>query len=200
MVQWKRIRLGTMRLRVRSLALRSGLRIWHCCELWCRPPATALIHPLAWDPPYAAGVALKEQKTKKKKKKEMCGMKGSLSSRDSSKEAKEPELSQPRVPTSGNRQYILEQACQGAGMGGGGDAESAASLSITGWGEGPTNIYLYFLVCATSIRADVLSHLLLSCVRWVSLPTSKGSEGTGGAGSTTHVHPFAGLPLTSAWP
>ena len=34
--QWKRIRLGTKRLRVRSLASLSGLRIWHCCELWCR--------------------------------------------------------------------------------------------------------------------------------------------------------------------
>ena len=25
-----------MRLRVRSLASLSGLRIWRCCELWCR--------------------------------------------------------------------------------------------------------------------------------------------------------------------
>ena len=33
--QWKQIRLGTMGLRVRSLALLSGLRIWHCHELWC---------------------------------------------------------------------------------------------------------------------------------------------------------------------
>ena len=33
-VQWKRIRLGTMRLWVQSLALLNGLRIWHCCELW----------------------------------------------------------------------------------------------------------------------------------------------------------------------
>ena len=32
--QWE---LVTMRLRVRSLASFSGwLRIWHCCELWCR--------------------------------------------------------------------------------------------------------------------------------------------------------------------
>ena len=31
MAQWKQIRLGTMRLRVRSLALLSGLRIGHCC-------------------------------------------------------------------------------------------------------------------------------------------------------------------------
>ena len=36
MVQWKRIRLGAMRLRVRSLALLSGLRIRRCHELWCR--------------------------------------------------------------------------------------------------------------------------------------------------------------------
>ena len=35
--------------------------------LWCRPAATALIGPLAWEPPYAAGAALKRQKKKKKK-------------------------------------------------------------------------------------------------------------------------------------
>ena len=36
MAQWKGIRLGTMRLWVRSLAPLSGLRIWHCRELWYR--------------------------------------------------------------------------------------------------------------------------------------------------------------------
>ena len=60
--------LGTMRLRVWSLALLSGLRIWCCRELWCRSQcglglallwlwrrlvATAPIRPLAWEPPYA---------------------------------------------------------------------------------------------------------------------------------------------------
>ena len=34
--------------------------------LWCRPVATALTQPLAREPPYATGAALK--KTKKKKK------------------------------------------------------------------------------------------------------------------------------------
>ena len=38
-------------------------------RLWCRL-ATALIGPLPWEAPYAAGVALKRQKKKKKKKKE----------------------------------------------------------------------------------------------------------------------------------
>ena len=38
--------------------------------LWGRPAATALIRPLAWEPPYAAGAALKRQEKKKKKKKE----------------------------------------------------------------------------------------------------------------------------------
>uniref|UniRef100_A0A4X1TV20 Phosphatidylinositol-glycan biosynthesis class X protein n=2 Tax=Sus scrofa TaxID=9823 RepID=A0A4X1TV20_PIG len=33
-------------MRLRSLALLSGLRIWCFCELWCRPAATALIRPL----------------------------------------------------------------------------------------------------------------------------------------------------------
>jgi len=73
-----------MRLRVRSLALLSGLRIQRCCELsvgprrgldpallwlWYRPTATAFIGPLAWEPPYATGAALKRQKTKNKKQK-----------------------------------------------------------------------------------------------------------------------------------
>ena len=33
--QRKWIRLGTMKLQVRSLTLLSGLRTWHCYELWC---------------------------------------------------------------------------------------------------------------------------------------------------------------------
>ena len=35
--------------------------------LWCRPAATAQIQPLAWEFPYASGVAPKSQKLKKKK-------------------------------------------------------------------------------------------------------------------------------------
>ena len=35
-VQWEKSKLGTVRLWVLSLALLSGLRIWRCCELWCR--------------------------------------------------------------------------------------------------------------------------------------------------------------------
>ena len=38
--------------------------------LWCRLAAPAPIRPLAWKPSYAAGPALKRQKTKKKKRKE----------------------------------------------------------------------------------------------------------------------------------
>ena len=37
--------------------------------LWYRLVVTPLIGPLAWEPPYAAGTALKRQKGKKKKKK-----------------------------------------------------------------------------------------------------------------------------------
>ena len=32
--------------------------------LWLWPAATALVGPLAWEPPYAAGAALKSNKTK----------------------------------------------------------------------------------------------------------------------------------------
>ena len=71
---------------VRSLAPLSGLSIQCCRELqyrsqmqlwsnlallwlWHRPAAAALIRPLAWEPPYLAGTALKSQKKKKKKSK-----------------------------------------------------------------------------------------------------------------------------------
>ena len=33
--------------------------------LWCKPAAVASFRPLAWEPPYAVGTALKRQKTKK---------------------------------------------------------------------------------------------------------------------------------------
>ena len=73
-----------MGFRVRSLALPSG---WgsgvavscgvgrRCVSdlallwLWCRPAATALIGPLAWEPPYAAGADQEMAKRQKKKKK-----------------------------------------------------------------------------------------------------------------------------------
>ena len=63
-----------MKMQVRSLASLRGLRIWHCRELWCsgrcssdlaflwlwcRPVTAAPIQPLAWEPPYATGAALK---------------------------------------------------------------------------------------------------------------------------------------------
>ena len=36
--------------------------------LWHRLAATAPIRPLAWEPPYAAGAALKDKKTKRKER------------------------------------------------------------------------------------------------------------------------------------
>ena len=36
--------------------------------LWCRAAAIALIRPLAWEPPYAAGMALEKTKKNKNKK------------------------------------------------------------------------------------------------------------------------------------
>ena len=80
--QQKRIRLASVRIQVPSLASLSGLRIQRCMScgvghrcgsdltwLWHRPASTALIrpHPLAWEPQYAAGTALKRKKKKKKK-------------------------------------------------------------------------------------------------------------------------------------
>ena len=59
MAQRKHISLESMRTQVRSLGLLSGLGIWRCRELWCRPAATALFQPLAWELSYATGAALK---------------------------------------------------------------------------------------------------------------------------------------------
>ena len=39
--------------------------------LWCRPEAIALIRPLAWEPPYAEGAALKNKQTKADKNKKL---------------------------------------------------------------------------------------------------------------------------------
>ena len=44
MAQWKQIWLASMRMQVQSLALLSGLRIWRCHELWCRPQIWLGIH------------------------------------------------------------------------------------------------------------------------------------------------------------
>ena len=79
--QWLTNPTRNMRLRVRSLALLSGLRIWHCRELWCtghrqgsdpallwlwcRPGAAVPIRTLAWELPYVASAVLKS-KTKTK--------------------------------------------------------------------------------------------------------------------------------------
>ena len=67
---------------VQSLALLSGLRIRHCCELWCRSQmrlqyqllwlwhrlaAAALIHHCLETLPYAEIVALKKKKERKKR-------------------------------------------------------------------------------------------------------------------------------------
>ena len=72
----KPIWLVSMRTQVQTLALFSGLRIWCCCDLfcrlqmqlrsgllwlWCRPAATALIWLLTWELPYAVSAALKRQ-------------------------------------------------------------------------------------------------------------------------------------------
>ena len=39
--------------------------------LWCGPAAIAPILPLDWEPPYAAGVALKRPKKKERKKRKI---------------------------------------------------------------------------------------------------------------------------------
>ena len=79
MVQWKGIRLGTLRWPVRSLASRSGFGIWRCCELWCRSKTrlgsgvaeavscSSDSTPSLGTSMYTSGVALKSQKKKEVK-------------------------------------------------------------------------------------------------------------------------------------
>ena len=74
-----------MKTQVESLASPSGLRIWRCYELWCRSQmqlksgcccgaaATTPIQPLASEPPYATGEALKRQTTQFKTDKDWNG-------------------------------------------------------------------------------------------------------------------------------
>ena len=99
-VQWKQIQPVSMRMWVWSLASLSGLRIWHCCELWCSSQkllgscfGVAVVYSgscssystPAWETPCTTGVSLKKQnktkqnKTKTKKKERMTHMyEGSL--------------------------------------------------------------------------------------------------------------------------
>ena len=49
-----------MRMQLQSLTPLSGLKYYR--ELYCRSPATAPVRPLAWDLPYAVGIALKKKK------------------------------------------------------------------------------------------------------------------------------------------
>ena len=55
-----------------GIAMSCGVGLRHSSDLallwlWCRSAAVAPIRPLAWQPPYATGAALKRKKKKKKK-------------------------------------------------------------------------------------------------------------------------------------
>ena len=70
MTQRKRIRLGTIEIVGLIPGYRHGLdlaRLW--LRLRRRQAAVAPVRPLAWEPTYATGAALKSKITKKKKKK-----------------------------------------------------------------------------------------------------------------------------------
>ena len=56
--------------------------------LWCRPAAITPVRPLAWEPPYAVGAALKKKKKKDKKNKK-------LSSPQKRKEKKKKKILTP---------------------------------------------------------------------------------------------------------
>ena len=83
--QQKQIQLGTIRSRVRSLALLGGLRIWHCRELWYRlqlqlrfrvavAVEKASSYSSNWTPSLGTCICRRccPKKTKDKKKKSIC--------------------------------------------------------------------------------------------------------------------------------
>ena len=84
MVQWRRIQIVSMRIRVQSLALGiSGLGIWLCCELWCRSQmqlksciavAVALASTCSSDstPSLGTSICHKCGLKKRKKKRHLC--------------------------------------------------------------------------------------------------------------------------------
>ena len=74
--------IASVRMQILSLASLSGLRIRHCCRMWCRSQmqlgsvllwlwhrltATAPIGPLSQELPYAPGTAIKRKKKENKK-------------------------------------------------------------------------------------------------------------------------------------
>ena len=65
--------------------------------LWCRPAAVAPIPPLAWEPPYAVGAALK----KKQKNKNLSVQFDKLSQNEQGTEHNQPPGNSP-VPASGH--------------------------------------------------------------------------------------------------
>ena len=78
-----KIQLASMRMQVQFLTSLSGLRIRHCCELWCWSQtrlgsgiAVAVVWagscssnstPSSWERPYAVDAALKSKKEKEKR-------------------------------------------------------------------------------------------------------------------------------------
>ena len=65
--------------------------------LWHRPAATALIKPLAWEPPYASDAALKGQKTKKIKLKLKKFVEGNKTRKRKKKKAKKTKKKKEEI-------------------------------------------------------------------------------------------------------
>ena len=67
--QWQQTWLVSMRMRVRSLPLLSGLRILPCCELWCRLAAVISYSTPSLGTSLRHGSNCKKKKKKKRQKK-----------------------------------------------------------------------------------------------------------------------------------
>ena len=77
MAQQRQVRLNLMVPSLASLGVKdpalpdigcrygSDLMLWLWLWLWCRLAVVALTGPLAWEPPYATGTVLKNQKNKR---------------------------------------------------------------------------------------------------------------------------------------
>ena len=81
--------------------------------LWLlpRPVGTALIQPLAWDPPYAVSAALEEEKKKKKRKERKKGgrKESRKEGRKENREDTRRKKGKRRKHLSGTQKYLPQQ-------------------------------------------------------------------------------------------
>ena len=84
--------------------------------LWCRPAATGLIRPLAWEPPYVTGAALKKQKQKKDDHCTTTNVINSLSNKKNKNKNKQKKKRKKPILKSLHRSSLVAQWVKGPAL------------------------------------------------------------------------------------